>query len=250
MTEQGKARILVIDDDDAFRRMIGQMLERAGFVVMPAHDFSAAIKFIDSDAPIDLLLTDVGMPAGTPHGVSIALMARTKRPRLKVVYMSGTHSAAQIDAVADAAAFLAKPFRQDDLLRIVESVLATPFGAEPFRFASLDEAIVGLYGEPEPMVLTRFAPEPADSVVVAENKAAGTAANVPAVGDRADRRRDHDRTADIELEYLYERLLEHGHVRQVVANDDGTLKELTVTRVEIDGDDGVYGFVKPRPLQG
>jgi CheY-like chemotaxis protein len=250
MSEQEKARILLIEDDDAMRRMVAQMLEQAGFAVMPAHDYSAAIQFIESAAPIDLLLTDIGMPAGTPHGVSIALMARTKRPRLKIVYMSGTHSAAQIDAVADAAAFLAKPFRRDDLLRTVESVLAAPFGAEPFRFASLDAAIAALRLEEAPMVLTRFAPQPKDSVVVAENKAAGTAANVPAVGDRADQRRDHGRTADIELEYLYERLLEHGNVRQIVANDDGTLKELMVTRVEIQGDDGVYGFVKPRPLPG
>jgi CheY-like chemotaxis protein len=250
MSEQEKARILLIEDDDALRRMAAQMLEQAGFAVMPAHDYSAAIKFIDGDAPIDLLLTDIGMPAGTPHGVSIALMARSKRPRLKIVYMSGTHSAAQIDAVADAAAFLAKPFRRDDLIRAVSDALAVPGAHAWLRFASLDEAVAALRLEEAPMVLSRFGEDAAGDVVVAVNAASRANPLMPGAGELPDRRRDPNRTADLELDYLRRQLLEQGRARQVIAIADGRLLELTVTRVEIEGDDGVYGFVKPRPLPG
>lgn len=116
--------ILVIEDDEAFRRVVVTILERGGFRVIPVRDFAAAIEVIESDQRIDLLLTDVGMPAGTPHGLSIAQMAKTRRPRLKVLYMSGSYDAGQIGAMIDGSLFLSKPFRPERLIQSVETALA------------------------------------------------------------------------------------------------------------------------------
>jgi hypothetical protein len=118
----------------------------------------------------------------------------------------------------------------------------------PFRFASLADAIAALEREPAPMTLTRFAPDPADHVIIAVNAAGAAIPHVPAPGDYPDRRRDLDATADVELDYLYRQLVERGHARQVLSMDGGHLVELTVTRVAIAGDDAVYGFVVPRSL--
>ncbi len=120
---QRDASILVIEDDEAFRRVVVTILERGGFKVMAVRDFAAAIAVIEGEQPIDLLLTDVGMPVGTPHGLSIAQMAKTRRPRLKVLYMSGSYDVAQIGAMIDGAAFLGKPFRPEHLIRSVETAL-------------------------------------------------------------------------------------------------------------------------------
>jgi DNA-binding NtrC family response regulator len=122
--EKRDASILVIEDDEAFRRVVVAILERGGFKVIATRDFAAAIEVIESDARIDLLLTDVGMPAGTPHGLSIAQMAKTRRPRLKVVYMSGSYDAQQIGAMLDGAMFLSKPFRPEQLIQLVETALS------------------------------------------------------------------------------------------------------------------------------
>lgn len=124
MDEQRDASILLIEDDEAFRRVVVTILERNGFKVTAVHDFGAAIRIIESDEPIDLLLTDVGMPVGTPHGLSIAQMAKTRRPRLKVIYMSGSYDAGQIGAMIEGALFLNKPFRPERLIQSVETALA------------------------------------------------------------------------------------------------------------------------------
>ncbi len=124
MSEDRELRILVIEDDDAFRRVVVHILQRGRFKVTAVPDFTAAIEIIESDEPIDLLLTDVGMPTGTPHGVSIAQMARSRRPRLKILYMSGSYDAAKIKSVIDGAQFLPKPFLPEQLIRAVEAVLA------------------------------------------------------------------------------------------------------------------------------
>ena len=118
---------------------------------------------------------------------------------------------------------------------------------EGLCFASLADAVAALLAVAEPRALTRFEPVAADRVVIAINEAAAANAASPRPGDRPDLRRDQNRTADIELDYLYRQLVERGHARQVVVFDN-RIAELAVTRVHIDGDDRVYGFVAPRYL--
>lgn len=55
------AAILVIDDDDAFRRMLQQMLEQDGHCVSGAADGAEALRLLAHGTP-DLILTDILMP--------------------------------------------------------------------------------------------------------------------------------------------------------------------------------------------
>jgi hypothetical protein len=110
-----------------------------------------------------------------------------------------------------------------------------------FTFASLDDAIAMLGRLRAPLLLTRFAPLPAESVVIAVNDAAAAWPDAPAAGECRDSRRDRHITADVELDYLYYQLLTRGRARQVLSIDDGQLYELRIKRVTILGDDAVFG---------
>jgi hypothetical protein len=124
----------------------------------------------------------------------------------------------------------------------------TGFQMKHYRFASQAEAIAAMQQELAPMTLTRFAPTPEAHVIVAINDAAATIPYIPVPGEHPDRRRDRLVTADIELEYLHQQLIERGHAQQVLSIDHGHLVELTVIRVEIAGDPEIYGFVLPKRI--
>jgi CheY-like chemotaxis protein len=66
--------ILVLEDDDAFRRLVVRILAGAGLDVLEARDFASTIASVEGARRIDLLLADVGMPAQTPQGMPIARM--------------------------------------------------------------------------------------------------------------------------------------------------------------------------------
>jgi hypothetical protein len=120
-----------------------------------------------------------------------------------------------------------------------------PMNRKQLRFASLADATAALYAMTEPMVLTRFEAVAADRVVIAVNQAAVATGASPQPGDHPDLRRDRNLTADVELDYLYRKLIERGHARQVLAIDS-RLVELTFRRVYIEGDNRVYAFVSPK----
>lgn len=128
MTERSAAQILVVDDDIQFRRFVVRVLESNGFAVIQADGFQAAIQLIETDIQIDLLISDVALGAGRPHGVSLGNMAKLRRPNLKIIYISGSvdvHLAAQFGR---AAAVLEKPFVARALTETIEKVLALDAG--------------------------------------------------------------------------------------------------------------------------
>jgi CheY-like chemotaxis protein len=116
--------ILVVEDDEAYRRLVERMLEGSGFKVTTAGDFAAAMTVIDGPDPIDLLLTDIGMPAGTPHGVSIGSIARLKRSNLKLIYMSGGYDPTDFALYAENSTILRKPFTAAALIEAVRDSIA------------------------------------------------------------------------------------------------------------------------------
>jgi len=115
--------IMVVDDEPAFRRLVVRMLERGGYRVTHVEDYVSALKLVETDHTLDLLLLDVGMPAGTPQGISIAKMSQMRQALLRIVYMTGG-DAQQVAEYADSAPVLQKPFTAEELLKTVASVLA------------------------------------------------------------------------------------------------------------------------------
>jgi PAS domain S-box-containing protein len=81
-------RILVLEDDDAVRAAVADLLVMIGYVVRQAGTTREAAALLDSGEPFDLLLSDVVMP-GSPTPPDLARLARLARPELKVLFMSG-----------------------------------------------------------------------------------------------------------------------------------------------------------------
>ena len=80
--------VLVVDDEPTVRMLVVDALNDLGYVAIEAGDGAAGLKVLQSDARIDLLITDVGLPAGM-NGRQLADAGRTARPGLKVLFITG-----------------------------------------------------------------------------------------------------------------------------------------------------------------
>jgi PAS domain S-box-containing protein len=87
--DQGQGEtILVIDDEDSVRNLVTEVLADTGYSLLEARDGPSGLKILQSERPIDLLVTDVGLPGGL-NGRQIADAARVSRPGLKVLFITG-----------------------------------------------------------------------------------------------------------------------------------------------------------------
>jgi CheY-like chemotaxis protein len=126
-TTGGCETILVVEDDPLVRRTVNAQLQSLGYETLLAAHAEDAMRHIDGDRHIDLLLTDVIIP-GALNGRQLADAAVRKRPALKVLYTSGyTENAIVHHGRLDPGVLLLnKPYRQSDLDRMVRLALASP----------------------------------------------------------------------------------------------------------------------------
>jgi PAS domain S-box-containing protein len=80
--------VLVVDDEATIRMLVTEVLTDLGYAAIDAADGAAGLKVLNSDLPIDLLVTDVGLPGGM-NGRQLADAARAVRPDLKVLFITG-----------------------------------------------------------------------------------------------------------------------------------------------------------------
>ncbi|HYF66118.1 MAG TPA: response regulator, partial [Herpetosiphonaceae bacterium] len=120
----GSETVLLVEDDEAVRKLAKGILSKYGYIVLDAPDGPAALDIVQTYGHIDLLLTDVIMPGGL-SGIQLARLLLKKRPLLKVLYISG-YTDNMLDGEENAgpdAGFLQKPFTADSLTRKVRGVL-------------------------------------------------------------------------------------------------------------------------------
>jgi two-component system, cell cycle sensor histidine kinase and response regulator CckA len=120
----GSETILLVEDEDAVRRLTRRILEGAGYAVLDAAGPNAAAEvWRKHGGSVDLLLTDVVMPGRS--GVRLWQDLAEERPELRVVYMSGYAGDVlnEPDGGEIGGEFLEKPFSSTDLLRAVRSAL-------------------------------------------------------------------------------------------------------------------------------
>lgn len=108
------ARVLVVDDEPAIRRLLRQTLERAGHDVIDAADARTALAAVAQDAP-DAVLLDLGLP-GRDGLELVPVIARTPGIALLVVSARDTteDKVAALDLGADD--YVTKPFDSEELL--------------------------------------------------------------------------------------------------------------------------------------
>lgn len=117
--------ILVVEDERALGQATQSALQEIGYTVILAGSGEDAMKLARAHArPIDLLLTDVVLPAGI-NGVQLASQLRVLHPEIKVIYMSG-YSDVLVNAGAEMGTgpiVLEKPFKSDLLRSTVRKAL-------------------------------------------------------------------------------------------------------------------------------
>jgi two-component system cell cycle sensor histidine kinase/response regulator CckA len=120
----GTETILVAEDEDAILRLVDRVLSKMGYTVLTANSGAAALE-LASNHPgrIDLLLTDVLMP--NMIGPELAEQISTKRPEIKVLYMSGytDETVVRFGVLNSTVNYIAKPFSPDKMARRVREVL-------------------------------------------------------------------------------------------------------------------------------
>lgn len=118
------ATILVVDDEPVLRMLVCEVLTEQGYAVLEAADADRAMETVSSVAPIDLLLTDIGLP-GAMNGRQLLEAARVARPGLKVLFMTGfAETAALAGGVLDPVTqVMTKPFGMGTLVGKVRGML-------------------------------------------------------------------------------------------------------------------------------
>jgi CheY-like chemotaxis protein len=104
--------------------MAAERLRELGYHVLEAEDGAAALRLLRSDASLDLLVTDVGLPNGL-NGRQVADMARERRPGLPVLFITGYAGTVLEGQLAADMAVIGKPFALDVLVARVRDMLET-----------------------------------------------------------------------------------------------------------------------------
>jgi CheY-like chemotaxis protein len=124
--EQGE-RVLLVDDEPTVRMLVTEVLEELGYTAIEAPDGAAGLLVLQSDARIDLLITDVGLPGGM-NGRQVADAGRALRPDLKVLFITGYAENAVVGPgdLESGMHVLTKPFGLDDLASRIRELIAAP----------------------------------------------------------------------------------------------------------------------------
>jgi PAS domain S-box-containing protein len=116
--------VLVVDDEQTVRMLITDVLEELGYRAIEAGDGKAGLQILESKRPIDLLITDVGLPGGM-NGRQLADAGTALRPALKVLFITGYAENAVIGDghLKPGMHILTKPFAMDELARRIGSIM-------------------------------------------------------------------------------------------------------------------------------
>ncbi len=115
--------ILLVEDEDGVRALVAERLRELGYQVLAVPDGPAALQSLHADAPVNLLVTDVGLPGGL-NGRQVADAAREGRPHLPVLFMTGYAGEALDGGLAPGMQVIGKPFVLDALAAQVRTMLA------------------------------------------------------------------------------------------------------------------------------
>ncbi len=116
-------RVLLVEDDPSVREVAARILDRSGLEVVAVDSGTEALERLDRGDEVDLLVTDLVMPEMS--GGEVARRARSLRPELSVLFMSGYSGDEVLTGreVPEGTGFLQKPFTAQELLGRVRSLL-------------------------------------------------------------------------------------------------------------------------------
>ncbi len=123
MTPSRKRRVLIVDDQSGFTRVIKLTLEKTGDYEVVEKNTSAGVVGAAADFDPDVILLDVIMP-GSDGGDVVALLKQDRRTRdLPVIFITATVRKQEIDGqggIIGGYPFLAKPVPAKELIAAIE----------------------------------------------------------------------------------------------------------------------------------
>jgi two-component system, cell cycle sensor histidine kinase and response regulator CckA len=121
---RGRGTVLVVEDEEGVREVVGRMLERLGFQVITAEDGIEALQRLDHHGgAMAAVLLDLSMPR--MGGPEVLQQIRERRPEAPIILMSGyteQEVASKLLGPEGAVAFLQKPFLPEDLTSVLRDV--------------------------------------------------------------------------------------------------------------------------------
>jgi two-component system, cell cycle sensor histidine kinase and response regulator CckA len=124
-TEHPPKSILIVEDETSIRRLLVSLLSSEGYRIESVAEGSLALRILEDDPEIDLVLTDLTMPG--MDGTEVAEQISRTRPEVKVVCMSGNPQRHEksLRRLLDRhlVDFLPKPFTPMQVLQLVKRLL-------------------------------------------------------------------------------------------------------------------------------
>ena len=136
------SRVLIVEDDDAMRELLGRTLGRRGFEVVTATGGEEAIT-LSTASDFDVVLTDLNMPRVS--GVQLCERITQSRPDIPVIVVTAFGSLDTAIAAIRAGAydFVTKPFDLGQLMLTLERAVSLRRLRESARGSGIDTAAVG-----------------------------------------------------------------------------------------------------------
>jgi CheY-like chemotaxis protein len=112
--------VLVTDDNPDALDATAAQLEHAGYSVIRANDVRQALDLLDERDEVDIVVSDIRMPA--TDGFDLARVLRHRFPALPIVLVTG-QAVTREDVLPRGVVILQKPFTFDDLNRVLTEEL-------------------------------------------------------------------------------------------------------------------------------
>ncbi|HEX6432822.1 MAG TPA: PAS domain S-box protein [Gemmatimonadales bacterium] len=133
--ERGRETVLVVEDERVVRALMVRSLTGLGYHCVEAGSAEEALRVLQQEKQIDLVITDVVMPGIS--GGELGLILADRYPALPVLYTSGfaDNEVVRRGLLDASRPFLQKPFAPRDLARKVREVLESPAAQERVQTA-------------------------------------------------------------------------------------------------------------------
>ena len=114
--------VLIVEDEAVVRLLIVETLNDLGYQALETADSAAALRILQSPQRVDLLVSDIGLPG--LNGRQLADAARVKRPRLKVLFVTGYAEVAAANSFLESGMeIVTKPFTMDVLASKIREMI-------------------------------------------------------------------------------------------------------------------------------
>jgi len=122
---QARAKILIVDDEADIVMSLSKRLRFAGYEIAAAGDGEEATRVALRMQP-DIIILDIGMPCGDGHVVADRVRANVNTMFAQIIFLTARVGETDRERALQAGAYgyLTKPFKPDELLRMIEGALA------------------------------------------------------------------------------------------------------------------------------